>query len=201
MLHCPFILIIWVSFHDLTFKHYQGYLGQAAEGWPCKWDSWRASSFRPISSSGGDQVATRAGGWFFNYFWLLIHESWMMENNPYPTEVGEELPHVTLAEAHLLLCLLPSWQVRWISESLNLSFVPLAMFNCCSHQLSLTSDYWSHQFGVHISPLSPNEFEIVSNFPKRRLAFKPTEESEGTITLAEAGFSKSEMFFVNNLES
>ena len=54
---------------------------------------------------------------------------------------------------------------------------------------------------VHISPLSPNEFEIVSNYPKRRLACKPTEESPEPISLTEAGFSKSEMLFVNDLES
>jgi len=51
---------------------------------------------------------------------------------------------------------------------------------------------------VFCHPDSPNEFEIVSNYPKRRLACKPTDEP---ISLAEAGFSKSEMLFVNDLES
>ena len=41
----------------------------------------------------------------------------------------------------------------------------------------------------------------MSNYPKRRLACKPTEESPEPITLEEAGFSKSEMLFVNDLES
>jgi len=54
---------------------------------------------------------------------------------------------------------------------------------------------------VFCHPDSPNEFEIVSNYPKRRLACKPTEESPEPITLEEAGFSKSEMLFVNDLES
>jgi len=51
---------------------------------------------------------------------------------------------------------------------------------------------------VFCHPDSPNEFEIVSNYPKRRIACKPTEEP---ISLAAAGFSKSEMLFVNDLES
>merc|ERR1712192_178811 len=54
---------------------------------------------------------------------------------------------------------------------------------------------------VFCHPDSPNEFEIVSNYPKRRLACKPTEESPDPMSLAEAGFSKSEMLFVNDLES
>merc|ERR1712192_112078 len=54
---------------------------------------------------------------------------------------------------------------------------------------------------VFCHPDSPNEFEIVSNYPKRRLACKPTEESPDPMSLAEAGFSKSGMLFVNDLES
>ena len=86
-------------------------------------------------------------------------------------EIGEKVPDVALLEAHLLFCILPPRQV-------NIMF----------HNIVTSSNFLA----------SPNEFEIVSNYPKRRLACKPTDEP---ISLAEAGFSKSEMLFVNDLES
>ena len=67
-------------------------------------------------------------------------------------------------------------------------------WNIC---LSLSISHFWLMF-IWMSPLSPKEFEIVRNYPKRRLACKPTDEP---ISLAAAGFSKSEMLFVNDLES
>ena len=52
-----------------------------------------------------------------------------------------------------------------------------------------------------MSYCSPDEFEIVSNYPKRRLPCRPTEEVPQPPTLAESGFGKSEMLFVNDLDS
>lgn len=54
---------------------------------------------------------------------------------------------------------------------------------------------------VFCHPDSPDEFEIVSNYPKRRLPCKPSDEVPEPPTLAEAGFGKSEMLFVNDLDS
>lgn len=54
---------------------------------------------------------------------------------------------------------------------------------------------------VFCHPDSPDEFEIVSNYPKRRLPCRPTEEVKEPPTLAESGFGKSEMLFVNDLDS
>lgn len=54
---------------------------------------------------------------------------------------------------------------------------------------------------VFCHPDSPDEFEIVSNYPKRRLPCKPTAEVKEPPSLAEAGFGKSEMLFVNDLDS
>jgi len=54
---------------------------------------------------------------------------------------------------------------------------------------------------VFCHPDSPNEFEIVSNYPKRRLPCQPVPGQPDPPTLADSGFAKSEMLFVNDLES
>ena len=48
---------------------------------------------------------------------------------------------------------------------------------------------------------SPDEFEIVSNFPRRVLACKPSGGEGEPVTLVQAGFGKSEMLFVNDLDA
>ena len=53
----------------------------------------------------------------------------------------------------------------------------------------------------YIFIFSPDEFDIVTNFPRRVLACKPTGEGDEPLTLAQAGFGKSEMLFVNDLEA
>jgi FAS-associated factor 2 len=51
---------------------------------------------------------------------------------------------------------------------------------------------------VFCHPDSPDEFDIVTNFPRRVLACKPDDEP---LTLAAAGFGRSEMLFVNDLDA
>ena len=48
---------------------------------------------------------------------------------------------------------------------------------------------------------SPDEFDIVTNFPRRVLACKPASPDEVPVSLADAGFGKSEMLFVNDLDA
>jgi len=54
---------------------------------------------------------------------------------------------------------------------------------------------------VFCHPDSPDEFEIVSNFPRRVLACKPSGGEGEPVTLVQAGFGKSEMLFVNDLDA
>jgi len=54
---------------------------------------------------------------------------------------------------------------------------------------------------VFCHPASPDEFDIVTNFPRRTLACKPTPEQPEPPTLGEAGFGRSEMLFVNDLQA
>ena len=48
---------------------------------------------------------------------------------------------------------------------------------------------------------SPDEFDIVTNFPRRVLQCNPDSVSTEPVTLADAGFGRSEMLFVNDLEA
>ena len=48
---------------------------------------------------------------------------------------------------------------------------------------------------------SPDEFDIVTNYPKRTLACRPSPELPEPPTLLEAGFKQSEMLFVNDLDA
>ena len=50
---------------------------------------------------------------------------------------------------------------------------------------------------VFCHPESPDEFDIVTNFPRKVLDCK----EDGAPTLAESGFSRSEMLFVNDLDA
>lgn len=54
-------------------------------------------------------------------------------------------------------------------------------------------------FYVFCHPDSPDEFDITTNFPRKVLQCKP--EDEKVETFAEAGFDKSMMLFVNDLEA
>jgi len=54
---------------------------------------------------------------------------------------------------------------------------------------------------VFCHPDSPDEFDIVTNFPRRTLQCKPSAESPEPPSLKEAGFGRSEMLFVNDLEA
>jgi len=54
---------------------------------------------------------------------------------------------------------------------------------------------------VFCHPDSPDEFDIVTNFPRRTLACKPSPEQPEPPTLREAGFGRSEMLFVNDLQA
>ena len=124
-------------------------------------------------------------------------------------EIPEE-PESTDPTAVRVLIKLPGGQVSLISWSLKMteSLQRLERRFLMSHSLRhiyyfvfCHPDRWTLCFTIITSSNflpSPNEFEIVSNYPKRRLACKPTDEP---ISLAEAGFSKSEMLFVNDLES
>lgn len=46
---------------------------------------------------------------------------------------------------------------------------------------------------------SPEKFQIVTNFPRRILPCLPTEEQPNPPTLKEAGLSRSEVLFVQDL--
>jgi len=54
---------------------------------------------------------------------------------------------------------------------------------------------------VFCHPDSPDEFDIVTNFPRRTLQCKPSPDSPEPPSLQEAGFSRSEMLFVNDLDA
>jgi len=54
---------------------------------------------------------------------------------------------------------------------------------------------------VFCHPDSPDEFDIVTNYPKRTLQCKPSSDLPSPPTLKEAGFGKSEMLFVSDLDS
>ncbi len=48
---------------------------------------------------------------------------------------------------------------------------------------------------------APDFFEIATNFPKRTLVCKPTEENPEPPTFIESGLGRNEMLFVYDLES
>lgn len=54
---------------------------------------------------------------------------------------------------------------------------------------------------VFCHPDSPDEFDIVTNYPKRTLACRPSPELPEPPSLQEAGFNQSEMLFVNDLDA
>jgi len=54
---------------------------------------------------------------------------------------------------------------------------------------------------VFCHPDSPDQFDIVTNFPRRTLPCKPSPALPAPPTLKEAGFGKSEMLFVADLDS
>jgi len=54
---------------------------------------------------------------------------------------------------------------------------------------------------VFCHPDSPDQFDIVTNYPRRTLACKPSQAQPNTPSLKEAGFGKSEMLFVADLDS
>ena len=53
---------------------------------------------------------------------------------------------------------------------------------------------------ICIYVFSPDEFGIMTNYPRRKLSCQPAAGAEPP-TLSEAGFGKSEMLFVNDLEA
>jgi len=54
---------------------------------------------------------------------------------------------------------------------------------------------------VFCHPDSPDQFDIVTNFPRRTLQCKPSSALPAPPSLKEAGFGKSEMLFVADLDS
>jgi len=54
---------------------------------------------------------------------------------------------------------------------------------------------------VFCHPESPDQFEIGTNYPRRTLPCKPSPENLCPPSLKEAGFGKSEMLFVSDLDS
>jgi len=54
---------------------------------------------------------------------------------------------------------------------------------------------------VFCHPDSPDQFDIVTNFPRRTLPCKPSPSQPSPPSLKEAGFGKSEMLFVADLDS
>eukprot|EP00091_Calanus_sinicus_P016267 TRINITY_DN35557_c0_g2_i1.p1 TRINITY_DN35557_c0_g2~~TRINITY_DN35557_c0_g2_i1.p1 ORF type:complete len:104 (-),score=32.40 TRINITY_DN35557_c0_g2_i1:152-463(-) len=54
---------------------------------------------------------------------------------------------------------------------------------------------------VFCHPDSPDQFDIVTNYPRRTLACKPSQAQPNTPSLKEVGFGKSEMLFVADLDS
>lgn len=54
---------------------------------------------------------------------------------------------------------------------------------------------------VFCHPESPDEFSIMSNYPKKTLACKPVPDQPDPPTLQESGFGRSEVLFVNDLNS
>jgi len=54
---------------------------------------------------------------------------------------------------------------------------------------------------VFCHPDSPDQFDIVTNFPRRTLPCKPSTALPAPPSLKEAGFGKSEMLFVADLDS
>jgi len=54
---------------------------------------------------------------------------------------------------------------------------------------------------VFCHPDSPDQFDIVTNFPRRTLPCKPSPAMPAPPSLKEAGFGKSEMLFVADLDS
>ena len=55
--------------------------------------------------------------------------------------------------------------------------------------------------GIIFGSCSPDQFDIVTNFPRRTLPCKPSPEHPSPPSLKEAGFGKSEMLFVSDLDS
>jgi len=54
---------------------------------------------------------------------------------------------------------------------------------------------------VFCHPESPDEFSIMSNYPKKTLACKPVPGEADPPTLQESGFGRSEVLFVNDLNA
>jgi len=54
---------------------------------------------------------------------------------------------------------------------------------------------------VFCHPESPDEFDIVTNFPRRILQCKPSDDNPDPLTLEEAGFGSREMLFINDLDA
>jgi len=54
---------------------------------------------------------------------------------------------------------------------------------------------------VFCHPESPDEFDIVTNFPRRTLQCKPSPDNPEPSSLRDAGFGKSEMLFINDLDA
>jgi len=54
---------------------------------------------------------------------------------------------------------------------------------------------------VFCHPDSPDQFDIVTNYPKRTLHCKPSPDRPAPPSLKDAGFGKSEMLFVSDLDS
>ena len=47
----------------------------------------------------------------------------------------------------------------------------------------------------------PDDFHIVTNFPRRTLPCEPTEDGQEPISFAECGLGKNEMVFVQDNEA
>ena len=82
----------------------------------------------------------------------------------------------------------------------------------------ITTVVLNHLIKLYFFTFSPDEFDIVTNYPKRTLQckvgetflinsrlhdvlFQPSSDLPSPPTLKEAGFGKSEMLFVSDLDS
>ena len=54
---------------------------------------------------------------------------------------------------------------------------------------------------VFVHEAGPDDFQIVTNFPRRTLPCQPTDENPEPPTFEEAGLGKSEMVFVHDNEA
>ena len=58
---------------------------------------------------------------------------------------------------------------------------------------------WQHLYNyVFVHETAPDDFQIITNFPRRTLPCQPTEDTPEPPTFEEVGLGKSEMLFVHD---